>query len=196
MENKDWTVVGHIKELLGLLEFHTSVGHYEFVCRLLYVVAFSLSNSYSFRPLVRFLKTPGKCRTSCVFWLNAGALITHGGQVQRLLQHSRRKSLLSLDCFFWRCILFTVTQTTTEDMAQPYFTYMKDEELFSYCEFCSEIIEDLLQLQKHCRLHKESKDALNAFLLSTRGYQFATDLYSFLSIGWPIVSENNIRRYE
>ncbi len=55
-------MVGHIKELLGLLEFHPSVGHFEYVCRLgsflaamFHVVAVSLSNSYFFRPLVRFL---------------------------------------------------------------------------------------------------------------------------------------------
>ncbi len=61
-KTKDRTVVGHVKELLGLLEFHPSVGHFEFVCRLgsfwvamFHVVALSLSNSYSFRPLVRFL---------------------------------------------------------------------------------------------------------------------------------------------
>ncbi len=33
-KNKDRTVVGHIKELLGLLEFHPSVGNFEIVWRL------------------------------------------------------------------------------------------------------------------------------------------------------------------
>ncbi len=33
-ENKDRTVVGHIKELLGFLEFHPPFGHFEFVRRL------------------------------------------------------------------------------------------------------------------------------------------------------------------
>ncbi len=61
-KNKDRTVVGHIKGLLGLLEFHPSVVHFEFVRRsgssyaaLFHVVAFSLLNSYSFCPIVRFL---------------------------------------------------------------------------------------------------------------------------------------------
>ncbi len=51
-ENKDRTTVGHIKELLGLLYFHPSVGHFEFVRQLgsssaamFHVVAFSLFNS-------------------------------------------------------------------------------------------------------------------------------------------------------
>ncbi len=54
--------MGHNKELLGLFEFHLSFGHFEFVRRLgsscvaiFHVVAFSLSSSYFFRPLVRFL---------------------------------------------------------------------------------------------------------------------------------------------
>ncbi len=33
-KNKDRTVVGHIKKLLGLLEFHPPFGHFEFVRRL------------------------------------------------------------------------------------------------------------------------------------------------------------------
>ncbi len=33
-KNKDRTVVGHNKELLGLFEFHPSFGHFEFVRRL------------------------------------------------------------------------------------------------------------------------------------------------------------------
>ncbi len=54
-------MVSHIKELLGLLEFHPSFGHFEFGRRLgsswasmFHVVAFSFSNSYFFRPLVKF----------------------------------------------------------------------------------------------------------------------------------------------
>ncbi len=54
--------MGHIKELLGLLEFHPSFGHFEFVRRLgsscaaiFHVVAYPLPTSYIFRPLVRFL---------------------------------------------------------------------------------------------------------------------------------------------
>ncbi len=61
-KNKGRTVVSHIKELLGLLEFHPSFGHFEFGRRLgsswasmFHIVAFSLSNSYFFRPLVKFL---------------------------------------------------------------------------------------------------------------------------------------------
>ncbi len=55
-------MVGHIKDLLGPLEFYPSDGHFEFVRRLgsswaamFHVEAFSLSDSYFFRPLVRFL---------------------------------------------------------------------------------------------------------------------------------------------
>ncbi len=33
-KNKDRTMVGHIKQLLGLLEFHPQFGHFEFVRRL------------------------------------------------------------------------------------------------------------------------------------------------------------------
>ncbi len=54
-------MVGHIKELLGLLEFHPPFGHFEFARRLgstwasmFYVEAFALSNSNFFRPLVKF----------------------------------------------------------------------------------------------------------------------------------------------
>ncbi len=61
-KNKDITVVDHSKEVLSLLEFHPSFRHFEFVRRLgsswaamFHVVAFSLSNSYFFRPLERFL---------------------------------------------------------------------------------------------------------------------------------------------
>ncbi len=61
-KNKDRTVVAHIKDLLGPLEVRPSVGHFGFVRRLgssraamFHAVAFSLSNSYFFRPLVRFL---------------------------------------------------------------------------------------------------------------------------------------------
>ncbi len=60
-ENNVRTVVGHIRELLGLLEFHPPFGRFEFVRRLgstgasmFYVAAFALSNSYFFRPLVKF----------------------------------------------------------------------------------------------------------------------------------------------
>ncbi len=60
-KNKDTTVVGHIKELLGLFEFHPQFRHFEFVRQLgntcasmFHVEAFALSNSYFFRPLVKF----------------------------------------------------------------------------------------------------------------------------------------------
>ncbi len=61
MKNKDRTVMGHNKELLGLLEFYPPFGKFEFVRRLgstwasmSYKEAFALSNSYFFRPLVKF----------------------------------------------------------------------------------------------------------------------------------------------
>ncbi len=54
-------MVGHIKELLCLLEFYPQFGNFEFVRRLgstwasmFHVEAFALSNSYFFRPLVKF----------------------------------------------------------------------------------------------------------------------------------------------
>ncbi len=60
-KNKDRTMVGHIKELFGLLEFHPQFGHFECVRRLgntcasmFHVEAFALSNFYFFRPLVKF----------------------------------------------------------------------------------------------------------------------------------------------
>ncbi len=70
-------MVGHIKELLGLLEFHPSVGHFEFVRRLgeslsrkvpcssLFIVKFLVLPSCCEVSLRKqFQKTPGKCRTS------------------------------------------------------------------------------------------------------------------------------------
>ncbi len=78
-KNKYRTVVGHIKELLGLLEFHLSVGHSEFFRRLgsswaamFHAVGFSivqflfLPSSCEISLRKPFKKTPGKCRTSWV----------------------------------------------------------------------------------------------------------------------------------
>ncbi len=55
-------MMGHMKGLLGLLQFHPSVGHFELVRRfessgaaMFHEVVFSLSNSLLVRPLVRFL---------------------------------------------------------------------------------------------------------------------------------------------
>ncbi len=59
-------------------------------------VALSLFNLYSFRPLERFLKentfrNPRKKQNFLSLWLNAGAKITHGGQVQRPCISSNRE---------------------------------------------------------------------------------------------------------
>ncbi len=73
---KDRTVVCHIKELLGLLEFHPSVGHFGFVRRLwsswaaifpcssLFIVQFLFLTSFSEVLSKRFQNPPGKCKTS------------------------------------------------------------------------------------------------------------------------------------
>ncbi len=83
-------MLGHRNGWLG-----PSVGHLELVCRLedsyvavVHAAAFLLSNSYFFRPLVRFLKendlrNPRKVQNFLNSWLNAGAQIIHDGQVQR-----------------------------------------------------------------------------------------------------------------
>ncbi len=77
-KNQDSTIVGHMEQLLGLLLFHPSFGHFEFVrlsgsswhdvpCSSLFIVQFFVfPSSCEVSRRKRLQKTPGKCRTSWV----------------------------------------------------------------------------------------------------------------------------------
>ncbi len=81
----DWDERSAILKLARLLE--------SFFATMVRGVAFSISNPSFFRPIVRFLKenfvrNPRLMQNFLSLWLNAGAQITHGGQVQRPRQNT------------------------------------------------------------------------------------------------------------